>query len=307
MKKKLYFLTLLNFAAINLFSQTFTVTPPTGPYSGNGSYTITPISFTITNTGGSQGGDWTITATISGCPAGNICNFTGCTMTVGNGSNATNSCNGSISVTGTANGAVSGTYTATRVPALTRTSGFSYNVVLPIDLTNFSLNNLDSKINIVWSTASELNNEKFLIERSTDGRAYKTIGEVAGAGTTTEPQEYHFTDETPAPGINYYRLKQMDFDGNFEYSPIESVVFRKEGEITIYPTIVQSELQVELPEKAGETTTLKIFSMQGALLQTQQQDGTGKLTITLPELTAGQYMVEVVNGNLSSRSIIFKQ
>ena len=158
-----------------------------------------------------------------------------------------------------------------------------------------------------WTTQQELNNDKFLIQHSTDGREYLDIGDLKGKGTTTLPHDYHFTDEHPASGTNYYRLKQMDFDGNFEYSPVQSVAIQREGELLIYPTITHGELQLQLPESAVEETLISIYSMQGALLQQQLLEGTGTLTVVLPEIPSGQYVVEVINGNTTKSSLIFKQ
>ncbi len=201
-------------------------------------------------------------------------------------------------------------------PVTNRTFGYGFegsNYVLrvlgplPIELVNFKATKQAKSVILDWKTASEVNNEKFLIERSSDGQKYISIGEVSGHGTTTEPQSYHFMDERPAAGINYYRLKQMDYDGGFEYSPIQSVVFRKAGEILVYPTITTGELQVVLPSESSDKTTLTVYSLQGALLSEQVLDGNGiNYTVTLPEMPSGQYIVEVKSGALSSKTRIFK-
>jgi hypothetical protein len=181
------------------------------------------------------------------------------------------------------------------------------NTPLPVEYTKFKAVVTGKETNLIWSTASENNNEKFVVERSSDGSSFQVIGEVKGAGTSVEPQHYSFLDKSPNAGVNYYRLNQVAFDGAFEYSPIESVVYRKAGEIAIYPTIPQSELYVELPENAEQNTDLKIYSIRGELVLLMQLEGTGRLSVALPEMVKGQYLVEVVNGGTFSRQIIFKQ
>lgn len=158
-----------------------------------------------------------------------------------------------------------------------------------------------------WVTGSEINNEKFLIERSTDGVDFRYIGEVEGNGDSREKKYYKFMDEKPESGVNYYRLKQMDFDGNFEYSPLKAVSMRKIAEMYIYPTIVQDDLQVALPEDAHTTTQVSIYDMKGALIYRKNAEGIGHVSVSLPSMPTGQYMVEAINGKTLERTLIIKQ
>lgn len=219
----------------------------------------------------------------------------------GNGGNGSAAGGGGGGKAGPGNGGNSGNGGAGRVSI----SVFALNP-LPIELVAFSGKNVGNAVELVWSTASERNNEKFQIERSADGNEFIAIGNILGNGTTTETNHYKFIDFKPVLGTNYYRLKQIDFDGKSEYSPIVSVLFQKEGTISIYPTLVQSELNVVLPRDAAELTIVKIYSMQGNLVHSIREEGTNLLQIFLPTLTAGQYVVEVSNGNQTSRTFVFK-
>lgn len=97
-------------------------------------------------------------------------------------------------------------------------AGTIYN--LPVELVNFEVAcELDKPI-LLWETASEYNNDYFLIQHTFDGFNFTNIGTVDGAGTTTEKQSYRFPIHEPAYFSGYFRLKQVDFDGQFEYSPI---------------------------------------------------------------------------------------
>jgi hypothetical protein len=94
---------------------------------------------------------------------------------------------------------------------------------LPVTLTSFTGKLVNKQTELRWATASEKNNAEFLVERSLDGRKFETLGTVKGNGTTNVAQYYAFTDAKPAQGTNYYRLKQIDFEGASEYSKIVAV------------------------------------------------------------------------------------
>jgi hypothetical protein len=95
--------------------------------------------------------------------------------------------------------------------------------LLPVTLVDLRANPIDRCIRVSWKTELELNNEKFLIGRSIDGMAFTIIGEVAGHGTTTVPQEYLFDDCSVDQNIlYYYQLEQVDYDGHTDWSPIVS-------------------------------------------------------------------------------------
>lgn len=91
---------------------------------------------------------------------------------------------------------------------------------LPVELIYFNGRLDEGQVQLDWATASELNNSHFEIERSSDGVLFDQIGSVDGNGTTNELKKYAFTDRRPSIGTSYYRLRQVDYNGNFEYSSI---------------------------------------------------------------------------------------
>lgn len=103
-------------------------------------------------------------------------------------------------------------------------------VALPVEFASFTGAYLNGRVELQWQTASELNNEGFFVERRSGSGAWQTLGFVRGKGTTTEAQSYRFNDET-AIGMVSYRLKQVDFDGQFDFSPTIEVLA---GEPTSY-------------------------------------------------------------------------
>jgi hypothetical protein len=98
-------------------------------------------------------------------------------------------------------------------------AAIDYGTNVPVELTSFTANvNNEGNVVLNWSTATEVNNQMFEIERRNTEGQFTTIGYVEGYGTTTEPQEYSYIDNTVGTGTYFYRLKQIDFNGAYEYS-----------------------------------------------------------------------------------------
>lgn len=102
-------------------------------------------------------------------------------------------------------------------------------IILPIELKSFTGYHNGHDVELEWITSSEYNNDYFTIQRTPDGKVFEDIAIVDGAGTTQEQQFYSFVDRSPYKGTSYYRLKQTDFDGKFEYSDIISMRYGKKG------------------------------------------------------------------------------
>lgn len=123
------------------------------------------------------------------------------------------------------------------------------NSPLPVELVNFSARVVPEGIQLDWTTASELNNDFFTVERSASGEDFTSVGKVNGQGTTSNKNAYTLTDTYPLYGKSYYRLRQTDFDGTFTYSSIISVVY--DGPTTavmqVYPNPSNGrEINIEL-------------------------------------------------------------
>ncbi len=111
---------------------------------------------------------------------------------------------------------------------------------LPVELVSFRSQVVDNEaVVLTWETATELNNDYFIVEHSVDGRDYVPVGHVTGNGTTDEIQYYTYEHDKPYFGENYYRLKQVDFDGQFEYSKIVTAIIKmEEAKINVFPNPV---------------------------------------------------------------------
>jgi parallel beta-helix repeat protein len=120
-----------------------------------------------------------------------------------------------------------------------------YMAVLPVELINFRLTKKENATELTWQTASETNNKQFDIERSTDAKTWQNIGTVKGQDNFNTNKNYKFTDGNPQMGINYYRLRQIDFDGKSELSTILSANFSSKTTPSVFPNPFTKSIVVD--------------------------------------------------------------
>lgn len=172
--------------------------------------------------------------------------------------------------------------------------------LLPIELGKFSAAIDNNKVTLSWITYTELNNDYFTIEKSTDGVNFEAIAEESGAGTTFEEQRYSFTDNEPTDGINYYRLSQTDFDGTSETFSVLSVDVAQKGndQMELFPNPTSGFTNIAFAETfLGKQTTINVSDLNGKLLQSQElflEDAT--LILDLENLPQGMYIVTAQAG-----------
>lgn len=182
---------------------------------------------------------------------------------------------------------------------------------LPVELLSFEGKAAQSGIALEWSTASEENNQGFTVERSSDGRNFAQIGTVAGAGNSSTKLNYRYTDTAPKEGINYYRLKQTDYNGKFEYSKTVAVTYTSpyvNKAIEVYPNpATQGVVRVAMHNPDG--AVLQIMDMNGRQVYLQElQAGQQEIELTVSELKIpkGLYYVNLQrpNGRETQKLII---
>jgi hypothetical protein len=165
---------------------------------------------------------------------------------------------------------------------------------LPVELVAFTADMKGRDLALAWRTASEKNSARFEVERSTDGREFVRIGEVAAQGTTTRPTDYAFLDPlTPIPAyphtLLYYRLRQVDLDGTANYSPVRSVLVGGKELLTLYPNPARSAVAVG-GVSAG--AMVEVFDALGRVVAQATADASGTAQLALPSgLAAGVYVV----------------
>ena len=145
----------------------------------------------------------------------------------------------------------------------------------PVELANFTVQSKDKAVNLNWQTETEDNNSGFEIERSTNSRDWDVIGFERGQGTSTQVQSYSFADMRPLPGYNYYRLKQIDFDGQFEYSNIQSVLIEalEHKLMEIFPNPSDGLFTLSLHNPNAKKASIKLFDSTGNLIWVKRFKG----------------------------------
>jgi hypothetical protein len=159
----------------------------------------------------------------------------------------------------------------------------------PVEFFDFLGKRISKGIELHFSTASETNNDFFTIERSADARTFENIGEIKGAGNSTSNISYTYTDENPLPGINYYRIKQTDYDGQYAYSDIKSVRYTSAGNLSITPRTTEGRLQVATDM---EDYAVGIYNVAGQQVKSFKSLAYDQV-ISIDDLTAGLYYVKV--------------
>jgi hypothetical protein len=184
------------------------------------------------------------------------------------------------------------------------------NTPLPIELILFEARSTTEGVLTSWTTASEINNDFFTIERSYDGKNFFPIGTVDGAGNSTQERNYHFTDKNPGKGLIYYRLKQTDFDQQFSYSETVAVkVNEKIAGLNLFPNPVESQLHYQF-ESSGEPVSIQIVDVTGRVLYTEEKTfkaGVANSEIDLQEFSNGMYfLVLSCDGSMSKNWFVKK-
>jgi len=181
------------------------------------------------------------------------------------------------------------------------------NNPLPVSLVKFSGINILQDVKLEWSTASESNNRGFEVERSTDAAKWLNAGFVAGSGNSNTTKNYSLTDRNLPGGKYFYRLKQIDFDGKFNYSNILSVDVNGKLSYELNqsfpnPSRGSSTITYSIPVKTQ--VVLAVYDMQGRVVSVLQngERAAGKYAVTVPAnlLKAGVYYYKLEAGDFKS-------
>lgn len=171
--------------------------------------------------------------------------------------------------------------------------------ILPIELLSFTaVRKNKAEVDLNWSTASELNNKGFEVERMLETEnAFSKIAWVNGRGNSTQTTYYQLLDKNAFSNVSYYRLKQVDLDGTFSYSDIRAVRGVEDGArlIDVFPNPIDDYINIRLTTKAT-TATIKVQDASGKeiLIATKKIPSTQLITIdNLSDLSAGVYLISV--------------
>ena len=167
---------------------------------------------------------------------------------------------------------------------------------LPVVLTKFQVQKRNEKGWLNWQTAEEENSKLFDIERSGDGTIFKSIGMVQASGNSNNLSSYSFVDESPLVGINYYRLKQIDKNERFTYSPVKTLFFNRGGSIILYPNPAVNQIQLQFP-KIYSNVVLEIVNSEGRLMRKIAVNNSDQLEIPIGNFPAGRYIIRIYANN----------
>lgn len=184
-------------------------------------------------------------------------------------------------------------------------ASFGISNALPVNLLNFDTYKKENSALLIWATVKEQNNKGFEIERSTDSRNWVNIGFVATQaknGNSSIQSDYYFTDNAPENGQNFYRLKQVDVVGAYEYSPVRLVAFNKNNSISIYPNPTTERVTIA-GLQGGEK--INVFDISARKIY----EVTAKdviMDIPFNQLSAGTYLIHIIatDGSISSYKIV---
>jgi len=163
---------------------------------------------------------------------------------------------------------------------------------LPIELVSFGATCEEEGVLLAWSTASELNNDHFTIERSSDVEHWEEVGIVPGAGNSFSLLHYSLVDEAPMSGIAYYRLKQTDLDGTFEHSDMVPAQCAKGNTLNalLYPNPTLEDITLEIPG-GKDPLSYTVYNAMGA--QVGSGSVTGRSVLHAAELADGMYVIRL--------------
>lgn len=287
---------------------------PNPPFT-TGSNSFASVANNMSATGGKIALRNVITSLVDACPTGvptgtgvNIVDFIGYgTANCAEGSGATGSPEPVP--------ASSATQSMRRTGADTNNNAndFSPVAVLPVELLDFQVKRDNENVLIYWVTAREKDNGHFVVEHSTDGKNYEELSVVKGAGTTNLLQQYSIKDTNPSKGMNYYRLKQVDIDGKFEYSFIRSINFGVKYTVALAPNPVLegSTMTLNVQSENESELTMSIFNTLGQLMLQKQISavkGDNQLYLDLSSLPKGIYALQCQSDTdlIETKQIIIK-
>ena len=281
--------------------------------------TVTVVAAPVANAGPSQTISSTstvLTATASYSPNGSITSYNWQQVS---GPAAVTIVNANSATPSVSNLVVGSTYafqlTVTDVAGASGSAVTDVNVVsgaLPVEFSYFKGQSNSTGNLLQWGTATEQNNDYFSIERSNDGAAFSSIGKVTGSGTSTAAHDYSFTDTKAVTGNYYYRLKQVDKDGKFDFSKVILVTGSSNAAAAqMYPNPVQSSLSIVLNNDIKGNGKISVYDLAGHNVRQDavvKNDKTLNAVVNMNSLTPGLYIVEIQIGDTYklSKSILKK-
>lgn len=179
-----------------------------------------------------------------------------------------------------------------------RVTGTIAQAPLPVSFVGFGAKKTEAGIKLIWNVAGERDVQTYIVERSTTGTNFITLGEVAATNSTA----YSFIDNNPVSGVTFYRIKEVDIDGKFKYSTIVRLSLDKNISLRAYPSPAKDQVTIE--HAVTNQGTLSITTTDGRLVkQIDIKAELNQTVINISNLKAGLYIVRFVNTNGQTESV----
>ena len=183
----------------------------------------------------------------------------------------------------------------------------SWSDIVPVELVSFNASVTGTSVNLNWSTASEINNSGFEVERKSTNSNWQKLGFVNGNGTTTEKQTYSYTDRNLTEGSYSYRLKQVDFNGEFEYSNVIEVLVVTPNKFELsqnYPNPFNPTTSISFTLPQAGNVKLSVYNLLGQEVQTLingfMETGLHSVNFEAINLNSGIYLYKLEANGISS-------
>ena len=176
---------------------------------------------------------------------------------------------------------------------------------LPIVLLEFLISNTDKSVGLKWKSQQENNNERYFIERSSDAKTWHVVAEVKAVPYSTVPQNYYYTDESPSPGINYYRLRIVNHDGKFGITQVKAArISNSSSKPGIYPNPANTTATIFVKDENVDNFLVCIYNRNGQFVtRYQSENGSNIIQIDVSNLSQGDYTAEVIS-NTGKRQLL---
>ncbi|MEM8889653.1 MAG: PA14 domain-containing protein, partial [Bacteroidota bacterium] len=168
--------------------------------------------------------------------------------------------------------------------------------IFPVELLDFRASLEEDRVKLNWETVLEENVDRFIVERSLDGEDFEAILSEQAAGNSTELRTYESFDENPGIGVNYYRIKSLDFDGKFEYSKTVEVTLESPAFSSIHPNPLSPEEELILEIKNEVSAKAILRDLKGRIIRQQKINGSSsiqEIAFKLDALAPGIYFLHI--------------
>jgi xyloglucan-specific exo-beta-1,4-glucanase len=164
------------------------------------------------------------------------------------------------------------------------------SVAAPVALISFTAEPENRAVHLSWETASEVNSNYFVVERSSDGETYKELGTINSSGNSSVLHTYNFQDKDPVAGYNYYRLKQVDINNEYTYSEVRKIDMDLSGEIVLFPNPAKNSITVGMPDAL---VNMEVYDALGNIIYKKTNTQETETTLDVSNFKAGIYTVKI--------------